>query len=913
MPPVKVVAPSIIRARGQEKAFAFDTAPAPRMVREQRRSVRPVTGHRKGAVAVAATDGDTIRETFLRFFERHDHRRISGASVVPVNDPTLLFINSGMAPLKKYFTGEKTPPAPDLCNVQGCIRTKDIDDVGDRHHITYFEMLGSWSIGNYFKERAVELACDLLTGDLGLDPRRLYVTVFGGDERLGLPADEESALAWERVGIPRDRIVGLPAEDNFWGPAGESGPCGPCTEVFLDTGEEFGPAYVPGGEFDTKKRYIEIWNAGVFMQFDKGLDGVLRPLPFTSVDTGSGLERMELALNGLDSVYDTSLFVPLVRSVQDVLGESGEVLHHHRVIADHMRAAVAIMADGVRPGNEGRGYIPRRLIRKCVTMAMGRHQERFDFEPIVEAVVRSLGPTYPHFAAEQSAVMAAIAQERDEFGVTVRRGLDQLDKVIAQHGQVSGTDAFNLFATYGLPVEITRDLAAAQGVTLDREEFDAALRRHKVLSRGTPDASDRRLRVNDVLPVAVRGQTEFLGYDTLTSEGTIVTLFAGGTTVDQVEAGADADMIVDRTPFYGEGGGQIGDRGVVRGSGLGDITETVVHDSGGFLHRVSVREGVLRVGDVVSLTVDPSSRAMTAANHTATHLLNAALRSVLGPHVRQAGSLVEPQRLRFDFTHPQALTADELVAVERLVNEWILTDSHRHVEVMTPDEAKASGAISLEGEDYGQAVRVLSFGDFSKELCGGTHVDHTSQIGSLRIVSEQSIASGVRRIVAVTRQRAVEYSLDQASSLSDVVATLRTSQKDVVSAARRLVEAAKTPKAAAAVATVAGAHETVVNDIPVMLAAADGAVGGLRKEAQREAEERGRVVLLWNASGEKKTLVVSVPKSLADRLRADEVLKNATNRLGGGGGGNATIAQGGVNAAPTREALLEVLTEAVPS
>ena len=868
---------------------------------------------------MAATDGDTIRETFLRFFERHDHRRIDGASVVPVGDPTLLFINSGMAPLKKYFTGEKVPPAPNLCNVQGCIRTKDIDDVGDRHHITYFEMLGSWSIGDYFKERAVELAYDLLTGDLALDPRRLYVTVFGGDEGMGLPADEESALAWERVGVPRDRIVALPAEDNFWGPAGESGPCGPCTEVFLDTGEEFGPAYVPGGHFDTKKRYIEIWNAGVFMQFDKGLDGVLRPLPFTSVDTGSGLERMEMALNGLDSVYDTSLLRPLVRSVQDVLGESGEVLHHHRVIADHMRAAVAIMSDGVRPSNEGRGYIPRRLIRKCVTMAMGRHQERFDFEPIVEAVVASLGGTYPRLAAERSAVLAAIAQERDEFGHTVRRGLDQLDKVIAQHSVVSGTDAFNLFATYGLPVEITRDLAAARGVTLDREEFDTALSRHKVLSRGVAaDGSRRRLRTDDVLPAAVaaRPATEFLGYETLESEGTILTLFSGGTTVDQVEAGEEADMLVDRTPFYGEGGGQIGDRGAVRVASrpdaAGEITETVVHSSGGFLHRVTVTGGHLRVGDTAALSVDPSSRAMTAANHTATHLLNAALRSVLGTHVRQAGSLVEPQRLRFDFTHPKAMTHEEIVAVERLVNEWILTDSGRHVDVMGPEEAKASGAISLEGEDYGQAVRVLSFGDFSKELCGGTHVDRTSQIGSFRVVSEQSVASGVRRIVGVTRQRAVEHSLGQAASLSEVVATLRTSQKDVVSAARRLVEAAKAPKSAqaAATATVAGAHETVVGDIPFMLAQADGPVGGLRKEAQREAEERSRVVLLWNSSGEKKTLVVSVPKSLEDRVRADDLLKNATLRLGGGGGGNARIAQGGVDSTPTRESLLDALAEA---
>jgi alanyl-tRNA synthetase len=773
-------------------------------------------------------------------------------------------------------------------------------------------MLGSWSIGGYFKDRAVELACELLTGDFGLDPRRLYVTVFGGDEVLGLPADEESAAAWERAGIPRDRIVALPAEDNFWGPAGQSGPCGPCTEVFLDTGEEFGPAYVPGGAFDTRRRYIEIWNAGVFMQFDKGLDGVLRPLPFTSVDTGSGLERMELALNGLDSVYDTSLFRPLVGAVQNVLGESGEVLHHHRVIADHMRAAVAILSDGVRPSNEGRGYIPRRLIRKCVTLAMGRHQERFDFEPIVAAVVASLGGVYPHFATEQAAVTAAIAREHDEFGHTVRRGLDQLDKVIARHGAVSGADAFHLFATYGLPVEITRDLAAAQGVALDREGFDAALSRHRALSRGVAEDGPRRLRVDDVLPalVAARPATEFLGYDTLTAEGTVLTLFSGGTTVDRVEAGEDADMIVDRTPFYGEGGGQVGDRGTVRvparPDAAGEITDTVVHSSGGYLHRVTVTSGSLAAGDTVALSVDPSARAMTAANHTATHLLNAALRSVLGPHVRQAGSLVEPRRLRFDFTHPRAMTPEEIVAVERLVNEWILTDSPRHVEVMTPEEATASGAISLEGEDYGRAVRVLSFGGFSKELCGGTHVDHTSQIGSFRVVSVQSVASGVRRIVAVTRQRAVDHSLEQASALSGVVAALRTSPKDVVSAARRLVEA---PKPAESVA-VAGAHETVVDGIPVLLAQADGAVGGLRKEAQREAEARGRVVLLWNRSGAKKTLVVSVPASLEGRLRADDVLKDATRRLGGGGGGNARIAQGGLASAPTRESLLEVLAAA---
>jgi alanyl-tRNA synthetase len=839
------------------------------------------------AVTVPTMDADTIRETFLQFFERRGHRRIDGASLVPVGDPTLLFVNSGMAPLKKYFTGEKVPPAPDLCDVQGCVRTTDIDDVGDRHHITFFEMLGSWSIGGYFKDRAVELAYELLTGDFGLDPRRLYVTVFGGDAGLGLPPDEESARAWERVGVPRDHVVALPAEDNFWGPAGTSGPCGPCTEVFLDTGEEFGPAYVPGGVFDTTSRYVEIWNAGVFMRFDKGLDGVLRPLPFASVDTGSGLERMELALNGLGSVYETSVLAPLV----------------------------AIMSDGVRPGNEGREYVPRRLIRRCVTLAMSRHHDRLDFEPIVAAVVRSLGHVYPHFTAERSSVLAAIAGEGAEFGRTVRRGLDRLDKVIDRHGHVSGADAFDLFATYGLPVEITRDLAVERGVRLDREEFDVALDRHRARSRGTAAGrAGRRIETDDVLPAAVtsRPATEFLGYDTLSAEATVLTLFAGGTTVDQVEAGTDADMIVDRTPFYGEGGGQAGDRGTVRGpdGSAGEVTDTVVHGSGGHLHRVRVGSGRLRVGDVVSLTVDGASRVMTAANHTATHLLNAALRSVLGPHVRQAGSLVEPRRLRFDFTHPAALTPGELTTVERLVNEWVLADAPRRVDVMAPEEARASGAVALEGEDYGPAVRVLSFGGFSRELCGGTHVDRTGRLGSFRVVSEQGVAAGVRRVVAVTRQRAVDHTLEQASALTEVAASLRTSPKDVVSAARRLAEAARTPRAAEEAVTVAGARETVVNDVPVVLAPADGTAAGLRRAAERAAEEYGRVALLWSASGEKKTLVVSVPAVLGDRVRADELLRTALRRLGGGGGGNARIAQGGLTAAPTAESLIDVLAEA---
>ena len=863
-----------------------------------------------------STDSDLIRETFLRFFERHNHSRIEGASIVPVNDPTLLFINSGMAPLKKYFTGESKPPTSDLCNVQGCIRTKDIDDVGDRHHITYFEMLGSWSIGGYFKERAIELAWELLTSELKLDPNRLYVTVFAGDSERGLPPDEESAIAWERVGVPRDRIVALPAEDNFWGPAGASGPCGPCTEVFLDTGDSFGPAYKPGGEFDTTRRYIEIWNAGVFMQYDKGLDGVLRPLPFNSVDTGSGLERLQLALDGLDSLHDTDLLLPVVRAVQEVLGETGPTMaHHHRVIADHMRATVAILAEGITPSNEGRGYIPRRLIRKCVTLALSQGHERFDFEPVVNAVIDRMARHYLHWAARRGEIQAAVARECAEFEGTVRRGLEQLDRVLSRRGEIGGEDAFQLFATYGLPIEITTEIAASRGVGVDRAGYEAALDRHRSLSRGdgTDTEGTRRTRIDDVLPTSLSSlpRTEFLGYDTLEADGTVLAILQDGVPVPRAGEGAEVDLIVDRSPFYAEGGGQIGDRGeATTANARVEISDTVEHHSGRFLHRAVVTAGELRADETVHLSVDSAARAMTAANHTATHLLNAALRKVLGDHVRQAGSLVEPNRLRFDFTHPKPVGKPDLAAIERLVNSWVLADAQRSVVTMGPAEAKASGAISLEGEEYGDEVRVLSFGSFSKELCGGTHVSHTSQIGSFRIVSEQSVASGVRRIVAVTRERAVELTLDQSAVLAEATAALRTAPQDLVPAIERLAKSAKSAASAGAAVTLAKRTDATLDGVPVTVAEATGAPGGLRKEAQRLSGE-GRLAVLWVTGEARTNVVVSVPDAHQQRIAADRLLGAVTERFDGAGGGNSRVAQGALRTTPDAEAVQRVITEAL--
>jgi alanyl-tRNA synthetase len=403
---------------------------------------------------------EEIRDLFLGFFERHDHQRIAGASLIPASDPTLLFVNAGMAPLKPYFTGQERPPYPRLCNIQPCLRTIDIDEVGDRHHLTMFEMLGSWSIGDYFKQRAIELAHELLTGVLGLDPARLYATVFAGDRARDLAPDEDSAAFWEAAGVPRDHIVALGFEDNFWGPAGDTGPCGPCTEVFWDTGDEYGPAYLPGGEFDTTRRYIEIWNAGVFMLYDQQRDGRLAPLPFTSVDTGSGLERLTMTLNGQRTVYDTDLLAPVLGVVQQVLGETGEVLPRHRVITDHLRSAVFVLAEGVRPSNEGRGYIPRRLIRRSLTVARRSGVPEPDLAAVAEAVIGRLGPHYPRLAERRDEVLSLLEDERRDFGRAARRGLDHLEGLLASGRAVSGSDAFRLFATYGLPVEVTRELAA---------------------------------------------------------------------------------------------------------------------------------------------------------------------------------------------------------------------------------------------------------------------------------------------------------------------------------------------------------------------------------------------------------------------------------------------------------------------
>ncbi len=864
---------------------------------------------------------DFVRETFLEFFRTRRHTEIRGASVLAKDDPTLLFVNSGMAPLKDYFTGVRTPPSPNLTNVQPCVRTIDIDDIGDRHHLSFFEMMGSWSIGDYWKDRAVELAYELLTEGFGFDPGELYVTVFAGDEALGLHADEESAAAWERVGMPLDHIVGQPAADNFWGPAGTSGPCGPCTEVFLDTGDAYGAPYRPGREFDTQHRYIEIWNAAVCMEFDKGLDGRLSPLPFRSIDTGSGLERVTLALNGYDNVYQTDLLSPVVDAVRHVLDEPGDMQRHHRIIADHVRASVAILAEGVRPSNEGAGYIPRRLLRRAATLALTRGRPRFEFEPVVDAVVERMAPHYPAYGSEHGVIVSAIAAELEEFEGALRRGLTQLDELLADKPEFTGADAYRLWSTFGLPVEIAGELAAARGVPVDLEDVDASRRDHQERSRGDGRGNDARIRPHDPLPASVLSlpATEFVGYEEIEARARALALLGPGVVDGRVEAGQAADLILERTPLYGEGGGQIGDHGRVSSpSGTAIVEDTVVHGSGLYLHHIRVLDGSIETGQSVTVQVDPARRGAAAANHSATHLLNAALRRVLGDHIHQAGSLVSPDRLRFDFTHPKPVTADELDQIERLVNTWVLADLRRRIQVMTPAEAIAAGATSLEGETYPERVRVISFGEVSSELCGGTHVDHTSYLGQFRLASQESVASGVRRITAYTRQAALDLSLDQARTLGAVSAAVHTAPRDVVGAVERLVDrsrgdgapagSASARKARAAAVDTGGLDERTIAGVEVAIGPVAGEAGALRPAVAGASKTADRVVVAWTA-GDPATLAVAVPSRYQSQVDASRVVKELLAPLGGSGGGSPALAQGGGARPPEVDAVAQALAD----
>jgi len=830
-----------------------------------------------------------IRQAFLEYFQEEDHLKIGSSSVIPHKDPTLLYINSGMAPLKKYFLAIEEPPYKRLVNYQPCIRTKDIDDVGDRHHLTFFEMLGSWSIGDYYKEKAVELAFDLLVNKLGFDPKKLYVTVYEGNEKLGLKGDEESAKAWEKVGIPSEQIIRL-GEDNFWGPAGETGPCGPCTEVFFDCGESFGPKWKAGEEFITTGRYIEIWNAGVFMELNKETDGSFSPLPVKSVDTGSGLERMAMIMNGLNSVYDTDLFVPIVNKVKELFNPDE---HNTYMISDHLRASAFIISEGVAPSNEGQGYIPRRLLRKSIGALASHGHTAIDFNPILEIIKESLGEFYPALVANFEFVQYEIKAEIDEFLPLIKDGIKRIDSLLPtiKDKVFPGNEAFELVTTFGVPHEVIKAHLEIKGFKLDEKGYVECFENHRKISRVVKGGiGGEESDIEDL--VGHLPATVFYGYEKLKLEGKILALVRDNQLVDS--ASGDFFFVVDETPFYGESGGQAGDIGIGK---IGDksINISDCQKLGKVFLHWAFSEGEVKVGDYIALSVDEGNRLNTRRNHSATHLLHAALREVVGNHALQKGSHVNSERLRFDFQNKTSLSEDELEKIEGLVNRWIMENNENVTLETDYDSALKHGALALFGENYGEQVRVVKFGD-SVELCGGTHAKNTGEIGLFAITSESSVAKGVRRIEAVTGMAALSLYQQKSRVLKESAKILGTGVENVPGRILDLKKKSKPKKEEKQVSAKSIEYsesvELEISGKKFFLGQLDQD-GEILKSLGDQLIDKFDIVCLIGASDDSVRTFVWVKKEICKSLKAGDLLKEILKPLGGRGGGKPHFAQGG--------------------
>ena len=843
---------------------------------------------------------DEIRETYLSFFEQRGHMRRASGSLVPADyDPSVLLTTAGMHPLKPYFLGQERPPHNRLTSCQKCFRTTDIENVGNTaRHLTFFEMLGNFSLGDYFKQGAVEQAWQLSLDGFGFKAGDIWITVFEGDEELGLGPDEEAIAAWESVGVPRDRIVLCPRSENFW-QAGPTGPCGPCSELYLDRGVEFGsPEDLPGGE---NERFLEYWNL-VFMQFNQDPIGTLTPLPNQNIDTGLGLNRMALIQQDAPTIFETDQFAPLMALGRELSPHAEPEERALRILADHSRAMTFLIADGVVPSNEDRGYILRRVMRRAIQQ--GHH---IGIEPgfmprFVDVVVDVMGAAYPELVAERDLVNRWVKAEEEGFGRTLEQGTKLLEEVIQrsrEDGSIPAEDAFRLHDTFGFPFEVTRELALEQGLEVDTEGFDSLMEQQRARARaggraGSSLSGDLRARATDLAKTSA--QTDFTGYEALEQR----------TTVGVVEADGSSMIIkLAESPFYATGGGQVADGGTIECED-GDCRAQVVDvlrlgdDQAVVVEPIA---GELKPGERVVARVDRRARHATAANHTATHLLHAALRARLGSHVRQAGSYVGPDKLRFDFTHGSRLTDEDVRAVEDQVNAWITGNDPVRPIVTTLDEAKALGATALFGEKYGDIVRMVEIGDgsWSRELCGGTHVRSTAEIGLLKVTSEGSSAANVRRIEAITGPEAVAHARTHDALLHEAARALRTQPDRVPEAIEALQQRAKQAAKASAgggldVADLASRGEALdgarvviqsvdISDVKALVDAADKIKGQLGDEA---------AVVLGTTADERVHLVAAVTPGLVSRgVKAGDVVKVAAGVVGGGGGGRDTIAQAG--------------------
>ncbi len=841
-----------------------------------------------------------LRSLFLDYFRRHGHTVVASSSLVPGNDPTLLFTNAGMVQFKDVFLGKDARPYTRAVTSQRCVRAggkhNDLENVGytARHH-TFFEMLGNFSFGDYFKRDAIRFAWQLVTGELGIPKDRLWVTVFETD-------DEAFDLWVKEAGVPPERVTRMGAKSNFWA-MGDTGPCGPCTEIFYDHGPAIagGP---PGSPDEDGDRFVEIWNL-VFMQYERSADGTLTPLPKPSVDTGMGLERIAAVMQGVHSNYDIDLFRDIIAEAARVTGARDLGSPSLRVIADHIRACSFLIVDGVLPSNEGRGYVLRRIIRRAIRHGYKLGQSEPFFHQLVDVLVREMGGAYPELAKGAAHARRVLAQEEARFAETLAAGMTILDAVIAGLGAgvgtIPGETAFKLYDTYGFPVDLTADIARERGLAIDEPGFEAAMQAQRKQSQAAS-----RFGVDLREAVQLDQRTEFKGYETLRGAGTVVALLdAEGASVAELGQGAKGRVVLDRTPFYAESGGQVGDTGTLAGAGGAFEVEDTQKLRDAHAHGGVVTHGRLKVGDVLEATVAADKRAATARHHSATHLLHAALRQVLGTHVQQKGSLVEPERLRFDFSHFAPVTAEELARIEALVNAEILSNVAAETRVMPYDAAVASGAVALFGEKYGDTVRVLRFGDFSTELCGGTHVARTGDIGLLKIVSEGGVAAGVRRIEAVSGAAALAYLNLGEHLLREVGALVRGGREEVVDKvvalidrARRLEREVDALKArlASGQGTDLAAGAVEVAGAKVVAARLDGLdAKALRAAVDQLKTKLGTgVIVLGSADAEGKvTLVVGVTADLTARVKAGDIAAAAAAKVGGKGGGRPDFAQAG--------------------
>jgi alanyl-tRNA synthetase len=861
-----------------------------------------------------------IRATYLDFFAADGHAKVHSAPLVPQNDPSLLFVNAGMVPFKDYFTGAATPPYPRATSSQKCVRAggkhNDLDNVGyTARHLTFFEMLGNFSFGDYFKEHAIDRAWKLVTQDFGLDPNRLLVTVYIDDD--------EAAAIWKKVtGFSDSKIIRIAGSDNFWA-MGDSGPCGPCTEIFWDHGDKVagGP---PGSPDEDGDRFVEIWN-NVFMQFEKENDQIVRQLPKPSVDTGMGLERMTTVLQGVHSVFETDLFRTLIAASEDATSTKaeGDRAASHRVIADHLRSSSFLIADGVTPSNEGRGYVLRRIMRRAMRHAHLLGASDPLMHRLVPTLVGEMGDAYPELARAQPFIEDTLKQEEIRFRTTLGRGMTLFDQAVADFNDgdmLDGQTAFTLYDTYGFPLDLTQDEARRRGYSVNVDGFEAAMSEQRARSREHWTGSGQTANTGEWLSLRDRlGPTVFTGYDAVEGSGEVLAIVSGGASVDALEAGQIAEVLFDQTPFYGEGGGQAGDRGEIEWTdasgqgGAGAVLDVLKHAGDLYAHKIEISSGTLEIGARVQLRAKSDARLTTRANHSAAHLLHAALKNVLGAHVAQKGQLVDAERLRFDFSHSAPVTEAQLAAIEDEVNAVVRQNLPATTELMAPQAAIEAGAVALFGEKYGEEVRVLTLGrsltdaakPYSVELCGGTHVARTGDIALFKITSETGVAAGVRRIEALTGEAARQYLLAQAGVARQLAQGFKVQPADVparvdgltasVKALEKQVAELKKQLALGGGSGGSSAPEEI-GGVKLIARVLDGVDGkGLRGVAEDFRKQVGSgVVALIGVTEGKAAVTVAVTSDMTGQVNAADLARAAVIAMGGqGAGGKPDFAQGG--------------------